>query len=83
LERYSIARVTADLGTSLAALHQTYALKMVKAKLAEKTDISDFIDEMAKLGRGGILSGLVAGLVGTAIPSLKSTAQAIAEVVPF
>lgn len=82
-EGYSMARVSAAVGTALAALHSTYASKMVKAKLAEQSDISAFIDECANLGRGGILSGLVAGLVGSAFPSLKGVATTISEALPI
>ncbi len=82
-ECYSVARVSANVGTSLAALHDVYASKMTKAKLAEKSDISDFLDAMALEGRGGILSGLVAGLVSAAVPSLKDVAGSIASALPI
>jgi hypothetical protein len=82
-EPYSIGRSSGENGISLSSLHLAYAAKMTKAKLAATDDWTEFFDEMAKTGRGGILSGLVAGLVGSAFPSLASTANSIAGALPF
>jgi len=82
-EGYSISRVSAVNGTTLSSIDTVYASKMTKAKLAEKSDVSDFIDQMAAQGRGGILSGLVAGLVQSFAPSLGGIANSIAGALPI
>jgi len=82
-ESYSVPRVAANLGTTLAALHDVYASKMTKAKLAEKTDTENLLDQTAAQGRGGILSGVVASLVEAAVPSLGGTAKAVASMLPI
>jgi len=82
-EPHSQARTSSDSGVPLSDLHSVYASKMVKGKLAEKADWSQFFDEMEKLGRGGILTGLVAGLVGKAVPALSDVAQQISNALPF
>lgn len=82
-EPYSVARVAAETGITLSSLHMAYAAKMTKSQLSEKADWSVFFEEMEKKGRGGILSGLVAGLVGTAFPSVKGLASGIADALPF
>jgi len=82
-EPYSISRSSGENGVSMGALHLAYAAKMTKGKFAATDDWTSFFDEMAKTGRGGILSGLVAGLVGSAFPSLAGTASSIANALPF
>jgi hypothetical protein len=82
-ESYSVPRVGANTGTTVVAIHDVYASKMTKGKLAEKTDTGEFLDEMAKRGRGGILSGLVASLVGSAVPGLSGVAASIASSLPI
>jgi len=82
-EPYSISRSSGENGVSMGALHLAFAAKMTKGKFAATDDWTSFFDEMAKTGRGGILSGLVAGLVGSAFPSLAGTASSIANALPF
>jgi hypothetical protein len=82
-EPLSIARSSGESGISLASLHFAYASKMTKSKLAFQSDWGQFFSEMAALGRGGILSGLVAGLLGTAFPAISGVASSIAQALPI
>jgi len=82
-EPYSNSRTSSDAGITLASLHMAYASKMVKANLAAVDDQTAFFNEMARLGRGGILSGIVANLVGSAFPALGGVANSIAGALPF
>jgi hypothetical protein len=81
-ETKSAARTTGSNGISLADLHSAYAAKMTKGKLSAPDDWSNFMVEMSKQGRGGILSGLVAGLVGAAFPGVAGIATTIANALP-
>jgi len=82
-EQNSKARSSGIDGVSLAAMHSVYASKMTRSKLAPKDDWSEFFTEMARTGRGGILTGLVAGLVGAAFPALGGVANTIADALPI
>jgi len=82
-ELRSAARTSGQAGMTLSSLHSAYAAKMTKGKTAESDDWTKFFQEMAARGRGGILSGLVAGLVGSAFPSVAGIANSIAGVIPF
>jgi len=82
-EPLSIARSSGESGISLSSLHFAYASKMTKSKLAFQSDWGQFFSEMAALGRGGILSGLVAGLLGTAFPAISGVASSIAQALPI
>jgi len=83
LEALSVARSSGETGITLSSLHFTYASKMTKAKLAAQNDWGQFFAEMAARGRGGILSGLVAGLVGAAFPGIAGVANSIAGALPI
>jgi len=78
----SKARSSGESGITLASLHTVYASKMVRSDLAPSDDWSNFFAEMSRLGRGGILSGLVAGFVGAAFPALGGIANTIASALP-
>jgi len=82
-EGCSKARTSGETGISLASLNSTYASKMVRSKLAPQDDWSQFFVEMARLGRGGVLTGLVAGLVGSAFPQFGGIAKSIADALPI
>jgi len=82
-EPWSVPIVSAASGESLSTMHGVYASKMVKGQFAEQSDWSELIAEMAKTGRGGILSGLIAGLVGNFVPALGGIAQSIADSLPI
>jgi len=82
-ELRSATRTSGLQGMTLSSLHSAYAAKMTKGKTAESDDWTKFFQEMAARGRGGILSGLVAGLVGSAFPSVAGIANSIAGVIPF
>jgi len=83
LEPLAIARSSGETGITLSSLHFTYASKMTKSKLAAQNDWGQFFAEMAARGRGGILSGLVAGLVGAAFPGISGVANTIAGALPI
>lgn len=70
-------------GTFLSQMHASYAAAMVKGATASQSSWTMFFNEMALQGRGGILSGLVASLVGSAVPSLSGVANSIAGALPF
>jgi len=70
-------------GESLSDIHYQYAHKMLKSRTSPDDIWDNFFVEMAKQGRGGILSSLVASAVGSFFPQAASAAQAIASVVPF
>jgi len=82
-EPHSTASSSGDNGTLLSTIHASYAAKMTKSKLSQADDWTEFFVQMAKLGRGGILTGLVAGLVGKFIPGLGGIASTIAEALPI
>jgi len=82
-EPHSTASSSGDNGTLLSTIHSSYASKMTKSKLSQADDWTEFFNQMAKLGRGGILTGLVAGLVGKFIPGLGGIASTIAEALPI
>lgn len=82
-EPHSTNSTSGEQGTTLSTIHSTYASKMVKSNLSQADDWTEFFNSMAKLGRGGILSGLVAGLVGKAFPALGGVASTIADALPL
>jgi len=82
-ETKSASRTTGVTGITLSALHDAYAAKMTKGQLATADDWSQFFSECAAQGRGGILSGLVASLVGKAFPGVSGVANAIADALPL
>jgi len=55
-------------GITLDAITTQFAEKMVRGKLATKDDWDLLLEEMAKKGRGGILSKIVGGLADAIIP---------------
>jgi hypothetical protein len=57
-EPYYVPVTTGETGLSLDTLHDNYASKMVKSKLAQGDDWTEFFKTMAQQGRGGILSAL-------------------------
>jgi len=70
-------------GTLLSTINSSYASKMVKSNLAQADDWTEFFNTVAKLGRGGILTGLLAGLVGKAFPAVGGIASTIADALPL
>lgn len=82
-EGYLAPSSSGNSGKALSVSHALYASKMIKGKLAAKTDWELFFEEMAKEGRGGILSGLVANLAGAAFPSLAGIAKGVADMIPI
>jgi len=82
-ETHLVTRTLQQTATTMSALHDSYASKMTKSKLSQKDDWTVFFDEMAQQGRGGILSGIVAGIVGEAFPAVKGIASKIASALPI
>jgi len=82
-EPHATNSTSGEQGTTLATIHSTYASKMVKSNLSQADDWTEFFNNMAKLGRGGILTGLVAGLVGKAFPAIGGIASTIADALPI
>jgi len=63
-EPYAISTTdNSTQGQLLSTMHVNYAAKLVRAKLAQETDISQLFNDMAKTGRGGILSSLAGDLL--------------------
>jgi len=83
VEPYQIITTAGEQGRSLSYMHSSYASQMVKANLERKNSWEEFFVEMAKLGRGGILSGLVAKMVGSAVPQLSGIADVISDALPI
>lgn len=81
-EPHSTNSTSGAQGISLSTIHSTYASKMTKSNLSQADDWTEFFNTMAKLGRGGILTGLVAGLVGKAFPAIGGIASTIADALP-
>lgn len=69
-------------GDKLSEMHATYAAKMIKARQAENSDWSLFFAQMSTEGRGGVLSGIVAGLAGQFFPSISGVAKTVADMLP-
>jgi len=82
-EPYSQPRTSGESGITLSALHLAYASKMLKGKFANQDDWTVFFSECAKLGRGGILSGIVADLVSSFFPAAAPIAKGIAGMIPI
>jgi len=82
-EPHAKTRSSGETGVTFAALNSVYASKMVRGKLSQVDDWTSFFKEMEKLGRGGILSGLVAGFVGNAFPEFGGIAKTIAGILPI
>lgn len=70
-------------GDKLSEMHTTYASKMIKARAAENSEWSDFFATMSSEGRGGVLSGIVAGLAGHFFPAISGVAKQVADVLPI
>jgi hypothetical protein len=82
-EPYLVNLSSGEDGITIAQQLQSYASKMIKAKLAPPDDLDAFLAQCAERGRGGVLSGLAAGFVGALFPQAKGVANAIAGVLPF
>jgi len=82
-EPYLMASTSGSDGVSMTSMHQSYAARMVRGKLAPANNWDKFFTEMAAQGRGGILSSLVGGALSSFFPQAASTIQAVADVVPF
>jgi len=82
-EPFATNSTSGENGTLLSTIDSTYASKMVKSNLSQADDWTEFFNTMAKKGRGGILTGLVAGLVGKAFPALGGVASSIADSLPI
>jgi len=82
-EPYSASRTGGDTGAKMSELHATYAKNMQKSKLAATSTWSSLFADMAAKGRGGILSGLVASLVGNVFPAASGIVNTIANVLPI
>jgi len=70
-------------GLSMYDMHLAYALKMVKANLSDQSDWSSMIKGFNDNAKGGILSGILASVVGSAFPGLGGVASSIASALPF
>lgn len=70
-------------GQLISTMNATYAAKMTKGRTTEKSDWSQLFETMAASGRGGILSSMVAGLVGNFVPGLSGIANTIANALPI
>lgn len=64
-EPYSTSLSTGTDGLPLSFMHAVYASKMLKSRSAPPNGLDQFLIEQAKLGRGGILSG-----IGSALDSI-------------
>jgi len=69
-------------GINMDDMHQTYASKMLKGKTSPDNEWQKFFDAEAAKGRGGVLSGLLAGIVGSVFPSFGGIASTIADSLP-
>jgi len=82
-EPYSTTLSSGDNGITLSTLHDSYASKMTKGKLAVNNDWTEFFAEQARLGRGGFLSSIVGGFIKSAIPGSAGLVDAVSGMVPF
>jgi len=82
-ETHLTSKTSGNDGVTMSSLHASYAAKMTKAKLAEQDDWTAFFKLMAAKGRGGIMSGMVASLLGSAFPSIAGVANMVADIIPI
>jgi hypothetical protein len=82
-ETFSQALTTTDQGMEVSSMHAQYAAKMVKSRLSAQTQWDEFFLEMEKLGRGGILSSLVGGIVKGVFPGTSQIVDQIAPLIPI
>jgi len=68
-------------GIVMSDLHNAYATKMVKGKQGAPSDWTTFFEEMAKQGRGGILSGLVSSFANMVIPGSGALISGIGDAI--
>jgi len=82
-ETYLVNDSTGFDGESLSDIHYHYAQKMLKSRMSPDDTWDNFFIEMAKLGRGGILSSLVASAVGSFFPQIAPIANTVASILPI
>jgi len=70
-------------GVILEDLHQTYAAKMTRGELAQTDDWVSLIKTTAAKAEGGILSGILASVVGAAFPAIGGVANTVASMLPI
>lgn len=77
------SQVVAAIGTTvtLDQMHATYAAKLVRGKLAQKTDWEKLFADLAAKGRGGILSGLVGSFADLIIPGAGTVVRGIGDTI--
>jgi len=80
-EPYSVPITASITGKLISNMHQNYAQKMVKGKTGSPSDWDQLFIEMAAKGRGGILSGLVAGFADMIIPGSGSVVKTIGGII--
>jgi hypothetical protein len=82
-EPFSSVRTGNDDGASFAMIHNSYAAKMVHGRTTDLSDWDQIISELAKTGRGGILTGLVADFLSGVVPGMGNTMSSIASMLPI
>jgi len=83
-EPYSVSSANNSTGITMAALHTSYASKMIRGPTAPPSDLDQFFVDQAKKGNGGILSGLVADFIGKTFgPSVGGIAKSVSEIIPI
>jgi len=82
-EPHTLTVVESDVPYTLGDRHQKYAEMMVRTRNAPTSMQVRFLQEMAAMGRGGVLSSLVAGFAGMISPEIGNVAKSIASALPF
>jgi hypothetical protein len=82
-EPYLMASTSGYDGASMTAMHQSYAAKMVRGRQQPTNNWEQFFSDMAKTGRGGILSSLVGGALSSFFPQAAGVINTVADLVPF
>jgi len=68
-------------GEKLDDMHAAYAQKMIRAKLGQPTTWEAMFAEMARQGRGGIISGIIGKFADAIIPGAGGLVQQVGNVI--
>jgi len=68
-------------GEKLDDMHASYAQKMIRAKLGQPTAWEQLFTNMARLGRGGIISGIIGKFAEAIIPGAGGLIQQVGNVI--
>jgi len=81
-EPYLINSSSGFDGISMTEMHSQFAQKMVKGRDSPPDNWDNFFVEAAKQGRGGVLSSLIAGAIGSFLPAAAPILNTIADILP-